>query len=232
MIENMRWLMDRVDETEIPVSNDVLDEGVIDRIKGWIQSLGEPAKRLGTRNFNDFENRLRIKYRSYVPAQARSSNKDWVWSKVTYADLHRFATGILSTDARDLDTVLQNNPVAEVFRSIISTAPAGTGAPSIPLTSSKISNNTSVISPTITAGSNSYPSKIASIAVLDGLAYLEQRRLDARALEPEAPAHFQGNHAGTGTGNQGDAGSVESDDIKSAIAAIKNGLTAMKRTTP
>jgi hypothetical protein len=231
MIDNMRWLMDRVDEHEIQVSEDTLDEGIIDRIRGWVQSLGEPAKRLGTRNFNDFENRLRIKYRSYVPAQARSSNKDWVWSKVTYADLHRFVTGILSTDARDLDTVLKNKPVADVFRSIISTAPAGTGTPSIPPTSSNISNNTSVISPTITDGLDSYPSKIASMAVLDGLAYLEQRRMDAKALDPDPPLHRHGNDGST-VGNQADTGSIEVDDIKSAIATIKNGLAAMKRTAP
>lgn len=206
-------------------------EGIIDSLKKWISGLNEPVKRQGLKNAKDFESRLKTRYGADTPDQVKSSNRDWVWSKVTYKDLYDFATKMAGAAEEDLNRVFRNKIVNNNLKQIIAALPPDSDPPQLPLTGAKIQNNKTPISPTIDPQTKQYNSKAVVLAVLDGLAYIEQEKKDSQpaagaaiksasdTTEPGAKAEEPGKPASQ---------PVTADEIKTAIAAIKQGLAGMK----
>ncbi len=226
MTENqMRHYIDAIKRPPLPQ----LDEGVIDSIKNWIKGLSDPVKRRGAELMKNLEAQLKNKYGAKVPDQVKKSNKNWVWSKLTYRDLYRYAAQAIGMDDADIDRALKNPIVNNNLKQVIKALPAGIDAPQLPLRSATMQNNTNIISPTIDKTTKEYVSKAIAAAIIDGLAYIEQEKDDKgkpAALAPSAGSQVSGDQPDSG----GSSGGMPSspDDIKAAIQAIRQGLAKVK----
>lgn len=232
----MRRYIDAIDKSDS--SPIVLDEGVIDSIKKWISGLSDPIKKRGQEMVKDLENRLKTKYGAKIPDQVKKSNKGWMWSRITYRDLFNYATQVQGVTVEELDRALRNPIVTNNLKQVIKTLPPDVDAPALPLKGATMNNNTNYISPTIDKGSNEYLSKAIAVAVLDGIAYIEQAKKDQEADSAKAAEKSQAEPTPSAPGATPDSGSSATatpgttpstpDDIKAAIAAIKQGLAKMK----
>lgn len=238
MTSDMRGIIDRLAPASTETKDEVLEEGIIDSIRNWISSLSNPVKKKGLENLRDLESRLRTKYGSQVPQQVKSANKDWIWSKATYRDLYNFASQVLGADQASIEAALKNKIVVNNLKLVVRQLPDGVDPPTLPLTSRNMQNNTSVISPTIDPQTKQYLSKAITIAILDGLAYIEQQKADAQqaATRPASTAPTAAPATAAPATPAGSAPAVPGmpsspDDIKAAIAAIRAGLSAMKGST-
>lgn len=222
----MRHYMNAV----VRADNVPLDEGVIDSIKNWVRGLSDPVKRRGLELTKVLQTQLTNKYGATVPAQVKSSNKSWMWSKLSYRDLYRFGSKIMNMSDDEIDRALKNPIVNNNLKQLMRSHPAGTDAPALPLKSSSIMNNSNPISTTIDKQTKEYLSKAIAVAVIDGMAYIEQEKADAEK-KPETPPET-GSPARPETSEPAAPVAASTpttpDDIKSAILAIKQGLAAMK----
>lgn len=227
MDNSMRHYMNAVSRTDaVP-----LDEGIVDSIRNWVRGLSDPVKRRGLELTKTLQSQLTNKYGATVPAQVKSANKSWMWSKLSYRDLYRFGSQVMKMSDDEIDRALKNPIVNNNLKQLMRAQPPGTDAPTLPLKSSSIMNNSNPISTTIDKQTKEYLSKAVAIAVIDGMAYIEQEKAD-KEEKPEQPS-------ATGTSVKPETGEptpsalaadtpATPDDIKSAILAIKQGLAAMK----
>jgi hypothetical protein len=212
-----------------------LDEGIVDSIKNWIRGLSDPVKRRGMELTKSLQTQLTNKYGASVPAQVKSSNKSWMWSKLSYRDLYRFGSLVMKMDDAEIDRAMRNPIVNNNLKQLMRAQPTGTDSPALPLKSSTIQNNSNPISTTIDKQTKEYLSKAIAAAVIDGLAYIEQEKAD-KAEKPEQPSATgtaakpepEAAPAPAGTAPAAATTPTTPDDIKSAILAIKQGLASMK----
>lgn len=225
MTSDMRKIIDSLDDKQ------TLDEGIIDSIRGWIRRLSDPVKQKGAQNLMDFAKRLENKYSAQVPQQVKSTNKEWVWSKVTYKDLFNFTTSVLGASSQDLDRALRNNIVTNNMKYVVALLQDEVEKPTLPLTSGNIQNNMSVISPTVDPQTKQYLSKAIAIAILDVLAYIEQQSIDTNK-SVSVPQSGPGPDTTTTQAAPASSPGIPTnpEDIRAAIVAIKQGLAAMKGT--
>jgi hypothetical protein len=209
-----------------------LDEGFIDSIRNWVKGLSDPVKHRGLELTKTLQSQLTNKYGATVPAQVKSANKSWMWGKLSYRDLYRFGSQVMKMSDDEIDRALKNPIVNNNLKQLMRTQPAGTDSPTLPLKSSSIMNNSNPISTTIDKQTKEYLSKAIAVAVIDGMAYIEQEKADKEEKPEQTPA--TGTSAKPETGEPTPAAPAApdtpttSDDIKSAILAIKQGLAAMK----
>jgi len=229
----MRHYIDAVNEP--PVS---LDEGILDSIKKWITGLSSPVKSRGQELVKNLEAKLKTAYAPKVPDDVQKANAGWMWSKLTYMSLYKFAIQNGFDDA-DIDRAFKNPIVNNNLKQLIRSMPADADKPILPLKSANIKTNTSFISTTIDKQTRQYLSKAIAVAVLDGLAYIEQSKKDNAPASETPPATGAGTPpAGTppagGTAPAAPAAprgiSTDPEELKSAIEKIKAGLEKMGGT--
>lgn len=225
----MRHYMNAV----IRADNVALDEGVVDSIKNWIRGLSDPVKRRGLELTKTLQTQLVNRYGATVPDQIKRSNKSWMWGKLSYRDLYRFGSKVMNMSDDEIDRALKNPIVNNNLKQLMRSQPAGTDAPALPLKSSTIMNNSNPISTSIDRQTKEYLSKTIAIAVIDGLAYMEQEKSDVEKkteTPPEAGVPTRPDVGVPTTTLTPVAASVPTttDEIKTAILAIKQGLAAMK----
>lgn len=95
-----------------------LDEGIVDSIKNWIRGLSDPVKRRGMELTKSLQTQLTNKYGASVPAQVKSSNKSWMWSKLSYRDLYRFGSLVMKMDDAEIDRAMRNPIVNNNLKQI------------------------------------------------------------------------------------------------------------------
>lgn len=228
----MRDYLNRVGS---PLNQPVIEEGILDSIKKWIAGLASPIKARGNQYSKALEQKLRSKYGASVPKQVQSSNKEWPWSKLTYADLYQFASSQEFTD-EEIDRALRNPIVANNMKALLRAAPAGGNQPMLPLKASSISTNKTIISTIMDKQTKQYLSKAIALAVIDGLAYIAQSKSDKKQDQPEKPESTDNKPELPATsGNAPAPGSQPSSpspqqDLAATISAIKQGLAQMKST--
>lgn len=216
---------------DIISSPPILDEGIIDSIQQWIQGLNEPVKIRGQALTNGLEGQLVSKYGSEVPQQVKSSNKTWMWSRLTYQNLYKFATQVEKFSDIELDRALKNPIVTNNLKQLFQNAPTDkeSGGPmALPLTSNIIKNNSNFISSVVDPQTKQYFSKAIAVAILDGLSYIEQGKKDDAAPQTQAPdqiAQQPEEPAATATGPETE---LSTDDLRRAIQSIKQGLAKVK----
>ena len=211
----------------------ILDEGIIDSIRQWIQGLNEPVKVRGQALTKGLEGQLVSKYGSEVPQQVKSSNKTWMWSRLTYQNLYKFATQVEHFTDIELDRALKNPIVTNNLKQLFQNAPNdkdGASRMALPLTSAIIKNNSNFISTIVDPQSKQYLSKAIAVAVLDGLAYIEQGKKDNTSPQDQAPdqAGKQSAVEPEATTQAGPEAELSTDDLRSAIQSIKQGLARIK----
>ena len=222
---NMRLYMDAVsivhDEPE-------LDEGIIDSIKKWISTLSSPVKAKGARLVSDLERLIQNSPAASRITDVEKKNKSWPWSVLTYRMLYNFAISKGFEDV-DIDRALRNPIVTNNMKHVIRALPDGVEKPILPLAVANIKGNTRFISPQIDKQTREYLSRPIAIAVMDGLAYVQQSKEDAEKAQ-QAPPAVGRPAAGPAAGTAGaPAGAAEkpTPDITATIAAIEKGLAAM-----
>jgi len=224
---DLRQFMNIVHETPL-----IIDEGVIDSIRKWISGLASPIRARGNKLSASLQSALKQRYGASVPAQVQSSNKEWPWSKMTYADLYKFAINNEFTDD-DIDRALKNPIVTNNLNALLKAMPTGTNKPSLPLKAANIKSNLSVVSTMIDKQTQQYLSKAIALAVIDGLAYIQQEKVDK--TEPNTPEKSQQTgktpepeQKAQTTPSIGSAGINKQQELAATIAAIKQGLEKMQ----
>lgn len=230
MNNDMRYFINTI---STPI-NSQIDEGIIDSIKNWINSLNSPVKSRGLELVNRLEGQLTSKYGAHVSKQIKSSNPSWMWSRLTYQNLYKFATQVSGFDDTELDRALKNPIVTNNLRQLYRSPSAGgdTGSMSLPLKSNIIKNNNDFISTVVDTETKQYLSKAIASAILDGLAYIDQEKKD-NVNHPRSTSD-------TNTTDQSQQNIDEPisrsepelsiDDLKSAILLIRQGLAKIGGT--
>lgn len=214
----------------------VIDEGIVSNIKNWIKGLSDPVRLKGQQMASALEKVLTNRYAAKVPDQVKKANKSWAWSRLTYKDLYLFASQQMKMTDEEIDRALKNPIVNNNLKQLVRAMPAGAKPPALPLKSSTIQNNSSVISSTIDKQNKEFLSKAIAVAVIDGLAYIDQEKADAgkpSADQEPAPARPSGGEPATAasTGTSAPAAKelpTTPEDMKTAIDAIRSGLAKMK----
>jgi len=224
---NMRQYMDAVDVVH---GRHALDEGIIDSIKKWISTLSSPVKAKGLKLTSDLERSIRNSPAASRITDVEKKNKSWPWGMLTYRMLYNFAISKGFEDA-DIDRVLRNPIVTNNMKHVIRALPDGVEKPILPLTVANVKGNTRFISPQIDKQTREYLSRPIAIAVMDGLAYVQQSKEDAEAAQKQTqatptPAPTARPSTGTAPGSTGSA-EKSASDIKATITAIEKGLSAM-----
>jgi hypothetical protein len=207
----------------------IIHEGILDSIKNWVQSLGNPVKQRGQELTAQLASQLRSKYSATVPQQTQKSNKDWMWAKLSYKNLYDFAKHSGFTD-NDIDRALKNPIVTNNLKQLFRTLPADTVKPTLPLSGATIKNNTGFISATIDKQTRQYLSKAIATAVIDGLSYIEQSAAADNEKQPQSqtptPTAATKTAEPEKSPTTGSGPSENPEQIKQAVDKIKTYLAS------
>lgn len=209
-----------------------INEGILDSIKNWIAGLGGPVKKRGNEMLVALTAQLKSRYGATVPAQTQKSNKDWMWSKLSYKNLYDFAIKSGFQDA-DIDRALINPIVTNNLKQLYRTLPADAEKPTLPLKSSVIKTNPGLVSTTVDKQTKQYLSKAVAAAIIDGLAYIEDEKggdtdqPDAQKPIAQQPAQ-SAKPAAAGTGSTAAPTEITADAAKQAVDAIKQYLDSKR----
>jgi hypothetical protein len=233
MIDNQ--MRQYIDVVQAPRAGVHLDEGIVSNIKNWINSLGDPIKKKGMAHVRDMGEWLKSKYGAKVTAQEKSTNKSWMWSKVTYKDLYQFATHSLGATEEELNRALKNPIVNNNLKQLYNSLPDGVDHPALPLKATTIQNNINPISATIDKQTREYLSKAIASAVLDGLVYIDTLKptSPAQAANKTVPSNTNSTSAPDSTVSAASSDAPDRiptspEDLKSAIQTIKQGIERLK----
>ena len=209
-----------------------INEGILDSIKNWIAGLGSPVKKRGNEMVLALAGQLKSRYGATVPKQTQSSNKDWMWSKLSYKNLYDFAKKNGFEDG-DIDRALKNPIVTNNLKQLFKTLPTDAEKPFLPLKSSVIKTNPGLVSTTVDKQTKQYLSKAIAAAIIDGLAYIE----DGKGGETDQPAAQKpiaqqpapsAKPAVAGTGVTAAPAEITADAAKKAVDAIKQYLDSKR----
>lgn len=212
-----------------------LDEGVIDSIRQWIQKLSGPVKSQGQELVNQLESQLASRYNSQVAPQIKQANNSWMWSRLTYKTLYGFAIQVGGVNDAELDRILKNpvitNNLKQIFR-LPSKGQANNIA--LPLQSNIIKNNNDYITSVVDPQTKQYLAKSIATAVLDGVAYIDQKKNDdyTRQKEREDNPVYANEPEDDNEPPPSPAAnrSMSIDDMKVILQNIKQGLDKIKGT--
>jgi hypothetical protein len=202
----------------------IIHEGIFDSIKNWIAGLGSPVKRRGQELINQLAAKLKTKYAATVPQQTQQSNKDWMWSKLSYKNLYDFVKSSGFSD-EEIDRALQNPIVTNNLKQLFRTLPADVNKPVLPLKGAAIKNNTGFVSTTVDRQTKQYLSKAIATAIIDGLSYIEQSKASTGNTRPSASTAAASTTSATNTTTP--AGTTAASDVQDP-AQIKQAVDKIK----
>lgn len=219
------------------INDDHVNEGAIDTIKKWIGGLGDSIKNEASMYLNELGQLLAAKYGATVPPQVKSSNKTWMFGKLTYKQLYEYMRKLGYTDV-EINQALKNPIVTNTLNRAFASLPQNTTHPSLPLSVNSMQSNPGIISTMVDKKNRIYLSRIIASIIFDSLAHINAVKKRDAAIQARTASQNIQQHSDTRyvTPDYSDAPDtpqqtitdLELDQLKSALASIRSGLANMK----